>query len=236
MPDYIMFVSLGPGDPELITLKSLKILRQADIILCPSTRTAAGDITSRASDMLSELDIDEKKIELFDVPMNKDRTKALESYKQVSDKIAGYFTEGLKIAVTAEGDAGFYSSIHYINDNLNRTGIPTMKSAGVPAFIACGALANIHIVKQEEKLAVIPGTITRAYLLELINTGKTVVIMKPSRCEDAIKEALSPTLAFHYFENVGIPEKEFYIQNIKEIKERKFPYFSLLIVQKKQTT
>lgn len=232
MPHSVTFVSLGPGDLELITLKSLNVLHQADIIFCPSTKIAEGKVSSRALNILLELGIDEKKTELFHVAMDKDRAEAIKSYKHVSNEIAECFNDGAKIAVAAEGDAGFYSSIHYINDNLNQAGIPTQRVAGVPAFIACGALANIHVVKQEEELLVIPGITTPEYLAEQINAGKSVIIMKPSQCEDIIKETLTLPIIFHYFENVGVPEKEFYTQNSEEIRKRRFPYFSLLIIQK----
>lgn len=232
MPHSVIFVSLGPGDPELISLKSLNALQQADIIFCPSTKTAGGKESSRALNILLELGIDEKKTKLFYLPMNKDRAEAIKSYKHISDEITECFNDGAKVAVAAEGDAGFYSSIHYINDNLNQAGIPTQRVAGVPAFIACGALANIHVVKQEEEILVIPGIATSEYLAEQINRGKSVVIMKPSQCEDVIKKTLSLPFSFHYFENIGITGKEFYTQNKEEIKERKFPYFSLLIIQK----
>jgi len=232
MPHSVTFISLGPGDPELITLKSLNILRQADIIFCPSTKTAEGKKFSRALNILLELGIDDKKTELFHVAMDKNRAEAIKSYKHISDEIIKCFNDGAKIAVVAEGDTGFYSSIHYINDNLNQGGILTQREAGVPAFIACGALANIHVVKQEEELLVIPGIVTPEYLAEQVNAGKSVVIMKPSQCEDIVKETLTLPFDFHYFENVGIPEKEYYSKNTEEIEERKFPYFSLLIIQK----
>lgn len=234
MSNPVMFVSLGPGDPELITLKGLKTLQQADIIFCPSTATPSGKTSSRAMDILSELGIDQEKINLFDVPMNKDRTKAIESYRRVSEEIISKYPTDIKIAVTAEGDAGFYSSIYYISENLTAHNIPISRIAGVPAFIACGTLANIHIVKQEEELSVIPGVTTIENLTSKINEGKSVVIMKPSQCEEIIKHVLShmEDATFHYFENTGVEGKEFYTSSKSEIESRKFPYFSLLIIRK----
>lgn len=229
--NYVTLVSLGPGDAELITLKGLNVLRSSDLIFCPSSKSTKDTVHSRALNILLQLGIDKAVVKLFEVAMDKDRVEALESYKQVSTKIAKHFNEGAKIAIVAEGDAGFYSSIHYVNNYLNQMGVPTKRVAGVPAFIACGALANIHVAKQEEELVVIPGMVTLEYLTEQINAGKRVVVMKPSQCEEVIKKALTLPFTFHYFENVGIEEKEFYTMNTKEIKERVFPYFSLLIIQ-----
>lgn len=233
MVDAVTFVSLGPGDPELITLKGLKALQDADIIFCPSTLLPDKKVSSRAKDILLQLGIEQIKINLFNVPMNKDRSLAKENYKDVSITIAEKYKSGQKIAVTAEGDAGFYSTIYYISENLQANNILIKRIAGVPAFIASGTLANIHIVKQEEELNIIPGVVTHQELDTRIQSGNSIVIMKASQCEHVIKEALSQfeNATFHYFENVGIADKEFYTTNKTEIQNRKFPYFSLIIIQ-----
>lgn len=234
MSDFVTFVSLGPGDAELISLKALNALQQADIILCPSTVSPVGNMLSRSRDILLELNINDSVISLFDVPMSKDRSQAILCYKEVAGLIEKHYEKRLKIVVVAEGDAGFYSSTHYISDNLISKNIPTERIAGIPAFIACAALANIHIAKQEEELHIIPGIISSNDLTKRIATENSIVIMKPSQSEQAIKQAMSSIdkVEIHYFENVGIKEKEFYTQDIHKIIDRKFPYFSLLIITK----
>lgn len=228
----VTFVSLGPGDAELITVKGLRILKQADIVFCPSTNTFKGNTVSRSKEILLELGVNEAKITMFNVPMNKDRLQAIKCYEDVASEVEKCYEKGYKTVIVAEGDAGFYSTIHYICDNLTLNKIPTERIAGIPAFIACGALANIHIAKQEEELVVIPGIITSEDLKKKIDARKPIVIMKPSQSEAALKQAIVMTenAGIHYFENVGVEEKEFYTQNKTEIIRRKFPYFSLLII------
>lgn len=230
----IVFVSLGPGDPDLITLKGLKILQQSDIILCPSTMNKEGRLTSRSQDILSKLEIPDVKIKLFNVSMCKEREQVLREYESVAIEAHQYYNRGLKTCIVAEGDSGFYSSSQYINEKLVAMNIPTKRVEGIPAFISCATLANIHIVKQEEQLLVIPGETTSEELYMHIESGKTIVIMKPSQCQEILKNLLisSPlNIDIHYFENVGVTGKEYYSQNRNEIVERSFPYFSLLIIQ-----
>lgn len=232
----ILFVSLGSGDPDLITLKALKALQKADVILCPSTTTREGKVSSRSQDIMSELDISTNKIRLFNVSMRKERSQVMKEYEEAAKQAYQLYNQGSKVAIVAEGDSGFYSSSQYINENLQALNVPTKRIEGVPAFISCGALANIHIVKQEEQLLVIPGETTSEELHLHIHSGKSIVIMKPSQCQEIIKELVSSSINnidIHYFENVGVVEKEFYTQNKEEILDRKFPYFSLLIIQKK---
>ena len=67
----IFGISLGPGDPELITLKALKALNAVDVIFCPGTKSGEGRMKSRALDILRQLEVDETKIRLFQVPMSR---------------------------------------------------------------------------------------------------------------------------------------------------------------------
>ena len=170
----ICFVSLGPGDPELITLKGLKKLRQAEIIYCPATMNKNGQLLSRAARIIEELGIGESAIRLFTLPMSKDRTEAWKVYDALYEEAASAWDEGKKVVIVAEGDAGFYSSIQYIYDKFRENRIEVERTAGIPAFIAAGALAGLHIVKQEEQIIVIPGTLTAEELSEKIKAGLEV--------------------------------------------------------------
>ena len=109
----------------------------------------------------------------------------------------------------AEGDAGFYSSIHYLFDKLQANQIEVELIAGVPAFIAAGATAGLHIVKQTERLLVIPGTATAYELISQVKEGQVVVIMKLSACQAAVRTCIAthPEFLYYYFEQVGTKEE-----------------------------
>lgn len=229
----VQFVSLGPGDPDLLTIKALKALQQADIIFYPATSNKMGKISSRALDILTYHEIPATKLSSFNLPMSKNRSAAIESYQTVADEIEKKYNAGYKTAIVAEGDAGFFSSIHYVYDYLESRQVQVKHIAGIPAFIACGALAGIHIVKQEEQLIVIPGTASENELKAYLESGKTVVIMKVSQCKEDIKSLISNNSehTYHYFENAGVTDKEFYTTNTENIINREIPYFSLMIIK-----
>jgi precorrin-2/cobalt-factor-2 C20-methyltransferase len=228
----VVFVSLGPAEAELITLKGYRTLQQADVILCPAT-TANGDVSSRAANILHELSIPDDKIRLFPLPMCKDRSSAM----QVYDRMCAAATENnrseRRVVVVAEGDAGFYSSVRYVYDKLHEAGVPVSSTPGVPAFIACGAAGGLHIVRQEERLMVIPGNAEAGEVIRLLESGVTVVIMKLSRCAYEIRRliALRPTYHYHYFEHTGTKDA-YYTHCTDELSGRTFPYFSLMIIRK----
>lgn len=232
METSITFVSLGPGEPDLITLKALKILQSADVIFCPSTQSRQGDSVSRSADILRELEIPASSLRLFGVPMSKDRTDAMQAYDQVHAEATTEHRNGKNVVIVAEGDSGFYSSIHYIYDRFVADGIPVQRVAGVPAFIAAGAVAGLHVVKQEEKLIVLPGIVEADELQAYLAAGMTVVIMKLSQCTATIQSFIArfPTYSYHYFENVGTA-KEYYSNAAAELQTKTFPYFSLMIIK-----
>jgi precorrin-2/cobalt-factor-2 C20-methyltransferase len=228
----VYFVSLGPGDPELITLKGLKILQQANTVFYPATQSKQGEVVSRAVTILRALEIPESVLCPFILPMSKDRSHAQQAYDSVYEEVVKQHDGEKRLVIVAEGDAGFYSSIHYIMDRLNDAGIPSERIAGVPAFIAAGALGGIHVVKQEEKLLVLPGIVTGEELEQYLGSGLTVVIMKLSQCGDVISAFIKGHAGYqyHYFENVGT-EKEYYTDKREEITCGRFPYFSLLLIK-----
>ncbi len=227
MKGKISGVSLGPGEPELITLKALKALQEADIIYCPGTQTK-----SRSRDILQALPINMERVRLFHVPMSKDRTLANQAYDTICTEIATLVATGKNVAITAEGDSGFYSSVNYMFDKLASMNLPVTSIAGVPAFIAAGAISGLHIVKQEEKLIVLPGIVTAEELASLLTRGHVVVIMKLSQCTDEIHRFMQANRQheFHYYENVGTIN-ELHSINYKDIIQKEYPYFSLMIIR-----
>lgn len=230
----VTLVSLGPGDPELITLKGLKALQEADCIFCPETSMREGGaVCSRAAHILSQLGISSDKIQRFLLPMSKERQKAMEAYDQAFYQIRALCQEDKHVCIVAEGDAGLYASIHYIYDRLKDEGYPVLQVPGIPAFIAAGASKGLHLVSQSQRLTIIPGTATISDIETLTAEGGTVVIMKLSQCTDEIHRCIArhPDFCYQYFENVGT-EKERILTDTQELSKLRFPYFSLMIIHR----
>ena len=232
MKGKVISISLGPGDPELITVKALKALQEVDVIYCPGTKSKEGTFKSYSQDIILSLPVEASKIRGFHVPMSKDRTFANRAYDELCLEIAARVAEGKTVAVTAEGDSGFYSSGNYMFEKLASMHIPTSVIAGVPAFIAAGAVSGLHIVKQEEKLVVLPGKTTPEELHELTTTNHVIVIMKLSQCTDTVHEFIRqhPDAEYHYYQNVGTANEQ-HETDRNALVEIEFPYFSLMIIR-----
>lgn len=155
------------------------------------------------------------------------------AYDSLFAEIEKLHADGKKICVAAEGDAGFYASIHYVYERLQKEGIPVEHIAGVPSFIAAGARAGIHLVSGTETLTVLPGTATADEVARHIEREEAVVIMKLSKCAQNMHELirLHPEYDYHYFENVGTAN-DVYLDRPDLILSRAFPYFSMLIARR----
>ena len=231
MKGTVYGVSLGPGDPELVTLKALHVLQQVDVVFCPGTKLRSGEVKSRSGDILRALPVDEGKVRVFAVPMSKDRTSALGAYEALCREVEALVAGGKSVAITAEGDACFYSSANYLYGLLREAGCRVEMVAGVPAFIAAASSVGLHLVKQRERLLVIPGDVVVEELLESVVSKRVLVIMKVPLGEGILRPFLArhTELHYHYFEQVGTPD-EFYTSDLQEILARDFTYFSILVI------
>lgn len=226
----VTFLSLGPGDPELLTLKAVRSLREADVVMIPATRGKGGQLSSRAQEIISEW-CDDDKMCLYPLPMSKNRETALQVYDTMVGDAAKLFREGRRVVIAVEGDVSIYASIHYVLDKLKDEGVPVQQVAGIPSFIAAAAMADLSLVSQQQRLIVLPGDADAETLERLLSSQHVVVVMKLSQCADAVKEFLRqhPSIECHYFENVGTTEA-YHTSMCDEILSRPIPYFSLCIL------
>ena len=220
----VSFISLGPGDAELLTAKAIRLLQKADVVMVPST-----EMKSRAAKIVGEWR-NEEQIETFLVPMSKDRRAVMAVYDEMTEHIKSLHAQGLQVVVAVEGDVSIYASIHYVLDRLQADGIAVEQVAGIPSFIAAAAHAGISLVSQRQRLVIIPGDADVATLQQLLQSNHVVVVMKLSQCRQALRSLLlKSAVVCHYFENIGTPDV-YYTTTPAEILAREIPYFSLCIL------
>lgn len=227
----VVFLSLGPGDPELLTLKAVRLLKEADAVMVPGTINAEGHLMSRAADIIEPW-CEKRKQRLYGLPMERHRQAAMNVYDQIYQEVAQFCQLGMRVVVAVEGDASIYASIHYVLDRLLTAGIPVEQVPGIPSFIAAASAASLSLVSQHERLLVVPGDVDADELSQLLAHGHVVVVMKLSACEEAVKVYIQRNKAVecHYFENVGT-SKAFDTGDSDAILKRRFPYFSLLMLR-----
>lgn len=225
----VTFLSLGPGDPDLLTLKAVETLRRADVVFVPATSSGR----SRAADIAARW-VSADRLRLFPLPMSHDRREAQTAYDRLSLSLSQAHAEGRNVVVAVEGDVSIYASIHYVLERLGASGIPVSQQPGIPSFIAAASMARLSLCSQRERLIVVPGDATADELRALLEAGCVVVVMKLSQCARAVKDLLAAApedVVCHYFENVGLPDA-FHTADRPVIIARDIPYFALCILRK----
>lgn len=226
----VTFLSLGPGDPELLTLKAVRTLREADRVVVPATKTADGALKSRAEAVIGEW-CDKQKMCLYALPMSKHREAVMQVYDGICRDILDWHRAGQRVVVAVEGDVSIYASIHYVLERLQKNDVPVLQVPGIPSFIAAAASADLSLTCQNQRLVVLPGDADIEVLRRLLTSQHVVVVMKLSQCQQVVKDYLlhHPDAVCHYFENVGTTE-EYHTSAHDEILSRQMPYFSLCIL------
>lgn len=175
-------IGVGPGDPELITVKALKIIKSSPIIAAPRTGNGdmvALDIVWRTGVLAGSAEESDKKILAMDFTMDKDPAKRKENYRKNADAAARYLDNGQDVAMVTLGDVSLYSTVHYIADVLISRGYEIIMVPGVPSFSAAAASLGIPLAEMDAPVHIIPSV--RNNSDDYLNLPGTKVLMKAGR-------------------------------------------------------
>jgi precorrin-2/cobalt-factor-2 C20-methyltransferase len=223
-------VGLGPGDPELITIKGLKALQQADVIFYPATSVNGGQITSYSKTIIDHFPLKAKcKPMLF--PM---KSKNRFDYYQIAyNSIREDVLQGLKVVIVSEGDLLFYSTFGYLLPMAKADSLICELIPGIPAFIHSASIGQIPLVEEQDDITVIAKPNSFEDVKKVIELHSTVVVMKMSILKDDwAKFVENCNRQFFYIEKAGTTE-QFTATTAHELKDRVIPYFSLIIFTSK---
>ena len=174
-------VSVGPGDPELLTRQACRVLEVCNVIAAPRTkagRMLALDIAGGAVDMRG------KTILPLDFTMARDAAVREESYRTAAGAIEAELTAGRDVAMVNLGDVSVYATAYYILERVRSDGFEVVMCPGVTSFCAVAARLGRSLTRMEEPLHILPGSMDMDSALTLEGTK---VLMKSGR---AIRETV----------------------------------------------
>jgi precorrin-2/cobalt-factor-2 C20-methyltransferase len=225
-------ISLGPGDPELITLKGLKILQESDIIFYPGSLFRDGSRDSYVLPMLQHYGFQQPQLQGFFLKMSIDRSEAEATYQHTAQQVIEAFRQGKKVSIVCEGDLSFYASFSYLLEKLQQAQIPLKLVPGINSFSLGAALHQIPLCLQNEKVAVLPRETSIETLEELLTEFSTLILMKiRSGWESLSRGLMHKNWQMYYCERLGT-KLEFISTDLSTLQNREVPYFSLLIIKK----
>lgn len=224
MPGKLYGVGVGPGDPELLTLKAVRVIREADVIAVPG-ETKESSVAYRIA-RKAVCEIEAKEGLAIHMPMTKDIARLEESHDRGAEEIIHHLKLGKTVAFLTLGDPTIYSTYLYIHKRVCRLYEAEIVS-GIPSFCAAAARLNQGLVEREEQLHIIPSSYE---VRDAIALPGTKVLMKAGKRIGSVIECLKDVEgAASLVENCGMENEKIY-RSVEEMKESA-GYYSLIILK-----
>ena len=217
-------VGVGPGDPELLTLKAVRVLREADVVLVPDSVKADKTALHIASAYLQN-----KTVETVTTPMVRDKAVVDAAYTAAADRICALLDQGRQVAFLTLGDPTVYSTYMYIHEKVLARGYDVEVVPGVPSFCAAAARLNLSLCQGSEPLLIVPASHGAE---ELLDVKANKVFMKAGKSILELQSQLRDR---------GLLDHAAMVENCSMENERVYPrfadlqeasgYFSLVIAK-----
>ncbi len=228
MTGRLIGVGVGPGDPEQLTLKAVRMIRENERIAVPGTNAKESVAYQIAVQAVPELA--EKQLMAVPMPMVKDRKELARCHDAAADLVEEPLRRGENVVFLTLGDPTVYSTFMYIHKRIRARGYETEIVSGIPSFCAAAARADMSLTEWNEELHVIPAVHNTDRDLSYEGTR---VLMKAGRKIGAVKEKLlKEDCEVFMVENCGM-ESERVFWNAADIPEDA-GYYSLIIVKEKE--
>ncbi len=232
-------VGCGPGDPELLTVRAVNLIKNAEVIFAPTAREGKPSI---ALSVVEQYIYRPTKTVSLVFPMVKDRESLRDYWKRNADEIAGAVRSGKKVVYLTVGDPALYSTWIYIHRELKKSygDIEVEIVPGVASMFAIAARAKISLAEGDETVAVVPACYNMERVKETANACDTVIFLKDGRYFDSVIEMLAQA-GFPDNANIAIAQdvseegEILEMKRLSELRGKKGPtekYFSIMVAKK----
>ena len=220
-------VGVGPGDPELLTLKALRLIRAADVIAYPAPQQGASFARTIVD---GHLPGGQKEIAIR-MPIGNGAFPKDNIYDGAAEQILTQTRAGRRVAVLCEGDPFFYGSFMYLYARLaDRCAVAVVP--GVSSLTACAAASGGPLALRNETLTVLPGPLPEAELKARLVAAEAAAIVKVGRHFPKIRRIireLGLEDRAHYIERATLANQR--SQPLREVATDSAPYFSMILVR-----
>ncbi len=218
-------VSVGPGDPELLTLKAIRAIREADVIAVPNIGHGRQTALSIAAEHIKG----KPQIECS-TPMTRDAQVRQAAYAENARRICEFLAEGRNVAYLCLGDIGVYASFAPVNERVRAAGYDVEIIPGVTSFSASAARLGMVLCEGSERLLVSP--VMSGNVDEILNVPANKVFMKSGKAVHDLRDKLEARGELDrasMVANCGLPDEKVF-PHLADIDEDG-DYFSVVIVK-----
>ncbi|WP_373479109.1 precorrin-2 C(20)-methyltransferase [Geminocystis sp.] len=228
-------VSVGTGDPELITIKALKILQNTKIIAFPK---GIHNQKGVAETIIQEyLQPHQQKLSLS-FPYTLSQETLCVAWEKVSLEVWQYLKKGENVAFACEGDISFYSTFTYLALTLQKLHpeVKIERIAGISSPMAAASAFGLPLTMQEEKLVILPALYSLQELEFALDWAEIVVLMKVASVYAQVWDILAKRDLFNYaylVEKATTNQEKIYT-SLRNYPNLKLSYFSILIISQRK--
>jgi precorrin-2/cobalt-factor-2 C20-methyltransferase len=226
-------ISLGPGDPDLITVKGLRLLQSAAVVFVPVAEVSDRSVAAAIAEPLLR---PEQRLVPLVFAMRRDPAARAAAWRDAAGRIAQVLHAGQDAAFLVEGDALTYSTFAHLAAVLHEDhpDLAVQVVPGVTSFAAASARTGEPLVDADQRLAVLPAVHAGPALEATLREFDAVVLMKVAGALDAALEALHATHRTDdavFVERCGQPDERV-VHDVRTLRGTTVDYFSLIIVRR----
>lgn len=233
MKGKIYGIGVGPGDPELLTFKAYKVLKEVDVLCVPKSKAEKDSLAlSIARQAVG------REFEILELlfPMTHDKEELKHHWDLATEKMVEKARAGKSLAFVTIGDPMFYSTYAYVLERVKKVhqDIEIQTVPGITAFAACSSYINEPLTEGDEKLVVIPAAYGISAIREALEKFENVVLMKLNRIYDEVVGLLKEMNLIGnaaYISRVGY-EDQYYTTDIEGLVGKEKDYMSIMIIRK----
>ena len=223
-------VGVGPGDPELMTVKAVNAIKNADIIIAPKTEKKEGSVALT----IAQPYIEGAEIVFQTFPMVRNFEESKEIFVENTNQILEFLREGKNVAFLTLGDPMFFSTYIYIFDLLKDSGADITTIAGVPAFLAIASHIDKPAAYGNDIMTVIPATAPKEKIVDALKVSDSAVLMKVYKNFSEVVELLDSADmldAAILISRYGLDDSKIF-GNLREHKADKLNYLSTILTRR----
>lgn len=236
----LICVGCGPGDPELLTVKAVKAIKNADVIMCPTSKEGK---PSMALSVVSSIVAEANKQEIVNLvfPMTKDKEILENTWKKNARILADSVISGKKVVYLTVGDPYLYSTWIYLHREITKEH-PEIKITVIPGIVSMFTFASkvgISLAEGAEKMAVIPSCYDLSRVKEIAKNCDTMVFLKDGHYFDQVIKLLreagfSENSVFAIGQDLGTDQEIVRKMTLGEVTNETITtkYFSIMVVKR----
>jgi len=233
-------IGVGPGDPELLTVKAVKAIQNADIIMCPASNE---DRPSIAFSVVSSIIDESKNQEIIKLifPMTKDKDVLEQTWKRNAKIMAETVLSGKNVVYLTVGDPFLYSTWIYMHKDLKEN-YPDMNISVIPGIVSIftfAAKVGVSVAEGAEKVAIIPSCYDLSSVKEIAKHSESMIFLKDGRYFDQVIKVLKESgfpddSIFAIGQDLGTENEIIRKMTLGEVNDGTLTtkYFSILVVKR----